>query len=361
LGKWQGALENMGLTPAFWTGRRVLLTGHTGFKGAWTARWLHRLGAAVTGLSLAPDSDPNLFSLLEPTTRIRSCLVDIRDAPALRAVVEACDPEIVLHLAGQALVPRGYREPIETWATNVIGTATLLDALRDRPSVKAVVVVTSDKVYAGDVPGRGFVETDRLGGDDPYSASKAAAELVATAWRSSFFRAGAPIVTARAGNVIGGGDWSADRLVPDFVRAIAAGRPLELRHPEATRPWQHVLDPVAGYLLLAERLATGTALPPAVNFGPPGDAVCTTRDLVERLFAAFGRAPDWRRAVRPDIPEKSNLALDAALAYRTIEWRPRLGIDAAIAWSVEWYAAHAAGADIAALTDAQIARYEVPP
>lgn len=358
MGKRPGALEDMALSPAFWGGRRVLLTGHTGFKGAWAARWLARLGAEVTGLALAPESEPNLFGLLEATTRIRSRIGDIRDWAAVREAVSHADPEIVLHMAAQALVPRAYREPLETWSSNVMGTVTLLEALRSRPGLKAIVVVTSDKVYANRAGAKPFRETDRLGGDDPYSASKAAAELAVGAWRASFAASGPPVATARAGNVIGGGDWAADRLVPDLLRALEARRALELRQPESTRPWQHVLDPLAGYLMLAERLAEGRTLPEALNFGPAPESVLPTRVLVEQLSSALGRGPDWRHVPRPEIPEKPVLALDAGLAERTLGWRPRLAIGEAVAWTAEWYAAHRDGADVAALTDRQIERYE---
>ena len=358
MGKRAGALADMGLRRDFWSGRRVLLTGHTGFKGAWAARWLARLGAEVTGLALAPASEPNLFRLLQATTKIRSMIGDIRDGAAVREAVGRADPEVVLHMAAQALVPRGYREPVETWSSNVMGTVTVLDALRDRAALKAIVVVTSDKVYANRADATPFREGDRLGGDDPYSASKAAAELAVASWRASRGAAAPPVATARAGNVIGGGDWAEDRLVPDLVRALEAGRSLELRQPDSTRPWQHVLDPLAGYFMLAERLAEGRALPDALNFGPASASVVPTRTLVERLSKALGCRHDWRYVPRPGVPEKPVLALDAGLAERTLGWRPRLAIAEAVAWTAEWYAAHRDVADIAALTDRQIERYE---
>jgi CDP-glucose 4,6-dehydratase len=355
-------VEKVILDKAFWAKRRVLLTGHTGFKGAWTARWLSRLGAEVAGYSLPPEGEPNLFSLLGPCPNLKSRLADLRDGKSLREAVAESDPEIVIHMAAQALVPRSYRFPVETWSVNVLGTIMLLDALRDRSALKAVIVVTSDKVYANDGAARGdsggFVESDRLGGDDPYSASKAACELAVNAWRASFAPSGPPVATARAGNVIGGGDWAEDRLIPDFVRALAAKRALELRQPKSVRPWQHVLDPVAGYLLLAEHLATGKKLPFAFNFGPSGKDLRTTLELVERLYAAFQRKPDWRHVAQPGIGEKKTLILDAGLAQKTLGWRPRLSIDQAIDWTVEWYAAHSAGSPMAQITDAQIARYE---
>jgi CDP-glucose 4,6-dehydratase len=351
------AVEDMVLSAGFWAGRRVLLTGHTGFKGAWTARWLARLGAKVSGLALAPAGTPNLYALMQASMKLTSAIVDLRDEEAVRGVVAVADPEIVLHMAAQALVPESFSAPVATWATNVMGTVILLDALRGRSALQAVVVVTSDKVYA-EGGTAAFAETAPLGGDDPYSASKAAAELAVASWRRSFAKDGPPIATARAGNVIGGGDWSQDRLVPDLVRAVVAREKLALRNPDATRPWQHVLDPVAGYLMLAERLAQGATLPPALNFGPlPGEAR-TVRAMAERLLAGFGRPPDWRHAPASAIDERGHLALDAGLAQKSLGWRPRLDIDAAIAWTVEWYKAQQGGADAATLTDAQIARFE---
>ena len=360
MGQRPRAVEKVILDKTFWAKRRVLLTGHTGFKGAWAARWLSRLGADITGYSLPPEGEPNLFSLLGPGMRLKSHLADLRDEKSLRQAVAEADPEIVIHMAAQALVPRSYRLPVETWSVNVLGTIMLLDALVRRPALKAVIVVTSDKVYANDGThgNSGFVESDRLGGDDPYSASKAACELAVSAWRASFAQSGPPVATVRAGNVIGGGDWAEDRLIPDFVRAMAARRALELRQPKSVRPWQHVLDPVAGYLLLAEHLATGKKLPFAFNFGPSGQELRTTLELVERLYAAFQRKPDWRHVAQPGIGEKKTLILDAGLAQKTLGWRPRLSIDQAIDWTVEWYAAHSAGSPMAAITDAQIARYE---
>jgi CDP-glucose 4,6-dehydratase len=342
----------------FWSGRRVLLTGHTGFKGAWCARWLWRLGAQVTGYGLEPQTIPSLFALLEPTMRIASRLGDLRDREALRAAVVACDPEIVIHMAAQALLPKSYEQPVETWSSNLLGTVELLEALRGRPALRAILVVTSDKVYADDGAPRRHVEADRLGGEDPYSASKAAVELAVASWRHSFAPDGPPIATARAGNVIGGGDWAADRLVPDLVRAVTSGRPLALRSPRSTRPWQHVLDPLAGYLLYAECLVSGAPLPPALNFGPAEAESAAVLALVERLYQAFGEPAQWHHAPRPDIPERHALALDAGLARETFGWRPRLGIEAAIDWTVDWYAAFRRGVEAAEISDQQIARYE---
>jgi CDP-glucose 4,6-dehydratase len=338
----------------FWRGRKVLLTGHTGFKGAWAARWLQGLGAEVTGLALAPAGTPNLFALMEAKMKIRSLLVDLRDEKRVREAVEAASPDIVFHMAAQALVPESFRAPVATWASNVLGTVILLDALRDS-AARAVLVITSDKVYAeGKQP---YAESAPLGGDDPYSASKAATEIAVASWRRSFGKAGPPIATARAGNVIGGGDWSPDRLVPDLVRAATAEKPPELRQPDATRPWQHVLDPLAGYFAYAEALATDRQVPEALNFGPQ-DAPRTVGVLAERLLKSFGRPADWRHTPSDAIEERTNLALDASLARTSLAWRPRLDIDRAIEWTVEWYQALHGGADATQLTDAQIARYE---
>ncbi len=349
----------MGLNPDFWRGRRILLTGHTGFKGAWLALWLERLGADVTGLALAPDTEPSLFRLLEPWPRLRSIIGDVRDADAVRTAVAAAAPEIVFHMAAQALVRRGYRDPAATVATNVLGTANVLEAARRSEGLRAVVVVTSDKCYENAGPGRAFVEDDPLGGRDPYSASKACQEIVAHAWRRSFFGGGgAALATARAGNVIGGGDWAEDRLLPDVFRALARDEPVRLRRHDATRPWQHVLEPLAGYLTLAATLADKGAAPPALNFGPDPDDVRPVAWVVERVLERWGDAPPWQPAGEPGPAEAGDLTLDAGLANASLGWRPRLGVAEALDWTVEWHRGHAAGDDARALTLAQIERYE---
>lgn len=273
--------------PRFWEGRRVLLTGHTGFKGSWLTLWLLQMGAEVTGVSLAPEAEPHLFTQLGLTHprglplpgRLLHREVDLLDARGLREVVEECRPEVVLHLAAQSLVRRGYREPLLTWQTNVIGTLQLLEALRQRAVPSAAVCVTTDKVYENHEKSVAFHEADRLGGSDPYSSSKAAMELAVASWRASFCGSaphqhpGMRLTTARAGNVIGGGDWAEDRIVPDAIRALQQGAPIVVRQPRAIRPWQHVLEPLAGYLLLAERLQRGELSEGAFNFGPrPSDS-----------------------------------------------------------------------------------------
>lgn len=333
----------------FWRDRRVLVTGHTGFKGSWLTLLLRRLGATVTGIALAPEPGPNAFELLRAAPLLAADhRADLRDGATLRALVRAARPEIVLHLAAQAFVGRGHREPGPTFAVNLTGTIHLLEALRDLPGLAATLVVTSDKVYRNDGGGRAFREEDPLGGADPYSASKAAAEIAVAAWRASFGAALPPVATARAGNVIGGGDFGAERLIPDLVRARRAGEALRLRlrRPEATRPFQHVLDVLRGYLLLAERLATGDA-PVAVNFGPDDGAV-RVRDLIGIWSEATGAPVRWEQDRGPLMPEAPHLGLESRLAAATLGWRPRLATPEAIAETARWYAAWTAGADLQA-------------
>jgi CDP-glucose 4,6-dehydratase len=341
------------VTPAFWRGRRVLVTGHTGFKGAWLSLWLETLGADVTGLALPPHTAPSLFTAARP--RIRDIAGDIRDAEAVARAVAASDPEIVFHLAAQSLVRRSYRDPVETVAVNVTGTAVVLNTLRAAKNLRAVVVATTDKVYRNGDDGRPFREDDPLGGRDPYSASKAAAELVTSAMAESFLDA--PVATARAGNVIGGGDWSEDRIVPDIWRAIRSGTPLALRHPDATRPWQHVLDPLYGYLLYAERLAAGAGVPRALNFGPLPGVPITVGEVAGTMLASLGAEQRWQRAGDPGPHEMKMLALDPARAIAALDWRPRLDARAAIARTADWYRRFDRGADARALCLDDIARF----
>jgi CDP-glucose 4,6-dehydratase len=350
-------------TAAFWHGRRVVLTGHTGFKGSWTALWLERAGAEVTGLALAPEpGNASLFACLSPWPRLRSVIADVRDPAAVERIVAEADPEIVIHMAARAIVRRSFREPVLTFATNVMGTVNLLAATASRRNVRAILVVTSDKVYDNRDTGRSFREDDPLAGDDPYSASKAAAEAVARSWRESFLRGrgGAALGIARAGNVIGGGDWSEDRIVPDVVRAGVERRPVVLRYPQSTRPWQHVLDVVGGYLAYARLLATDPeGAPAALNFGPPATELpLPTGELVETLQAAFGWHHGWVPAQGESPPEKIRLALDPGLAAAALRWRPKLDARAALPWTALWHRAHLAGADMRAISLAQIEEHE---
>lgn len=347
------------IARAFWRDRRVLLTGHTGFKGAWLALWLERLGAEVSGLALPPDTEPALYPLLQPMNGLRSRLADIRDPAAVAAAVQEARPQIVIHMAAQSLVRRSYRFPVETVATNVGGTTYLLDSLRTVEGLEAVLVITTDKVYRNNGNGHAFAEDDALGGADPYSASKAATELVVASMGASFFaHKRVAVATARSGNVIGGGDWSEDRLIPDLWRAVRAGKSPRLRNPHSTRPWQHVLEPLSGYLLYAERLASGAALPAALNFGPsPGD-VLTVAEVADAMLTAMQSSQRWivEEEVQPE--EAHLLAIDPALARASIGWYPRLKSAQALQWTAEWYRAVMAGAEPRAVALDQIERYE---
>lgn len=338
--------------PAFWAGKNVLVTGHTGFKGAWAARMLALMGARVTGFALDPLSGPSAFGPLGVAADLaRDVRADLRDAEAVQRAVHGAD--IVLHLAAQAIVSEGYRDPVQTWASNVTGTLHLLQSLRGA-GVQSAVMVTTDKVYQNTLT-RAFVESDPLGGDDPYSASKVACEILVASHCASFADL-PPMATARAGNVIGGGDFGLGRLIPDLIRAQIAGQPLILRNPDATRPFQHVLDVISGYLLLAEKLATGQTCPPAVNFGPEA-AEISVRDLLAAWGAATGAAPNWQTMDSPPMIEKPRLALDSALARLSLHWSARLTTHQAIAATAAWYGAWAAGQDMAAATDTAIQTY----
>lgn len=359
----QGPLEGMALTP-FWQGRRVFVTGQTGFKGAWLCLWLERLGAKVTAVALPPVSTPSLYALAAPWPGSHH-MTDIRDTCALSEQLAQSDADIVIHMAAQALVRPSYADPAETFSTNVMGTVSLLDALRAAPAVQTVLVVTSDKVYANDGSGRAFVESDPLGGSDPYSSSKACTELVCRSYAKSFLKdRGVALATARAGNVIGGGDWAQDRLVPDFIRALEQGAPVELRYPQAVRPWQHVLEPLGGYLAYAQALTEGaapaevSALPEALNFGPDAQDFATVAELAEELGRGFGLDTAWTQAPGKWEAEAPMLTLDSTLAGEALGWRPCLNRAQTIEWTVAWYNAHREGADMREFTLRQIAAYE---
>jgi CDP-glucose 4,6-dehydratase len=320
---------------------------------------LERLGALVHGLALRPDTDPSLFELLQPFARLTSELGDVRDLDRVAAAVRKCNPTIAIHMAAQPLVRRSFALPVETMATNIMGTVHVLEALRQATALKAVLVVTTDKVYRSNNSHGAFVESDRVGGEDPYSASKAAAELVAQSWAASFLRVrDVSVATARAGNVIGGGDWSEDRIVPDVWRAIRAGRPVALRYPDAVRPWQHVLDALCGYLLFVERLAEGADLPTSLNFGPLEKSELTVGELVDEILRHMERPIGWIKT-EATLPEMEQLELDSTLAVRTLGWAPRLIGAKAVAFTADWYHALDMGADPRRLTLDQIAAYEV--
>jgi CDP-glucose 4,6-dehydratase len=343
----------------FWRGRRVLVTGHTGFKGSWLTLWLHRLGAELTGISLPPETSPNLFSLIGADRLCDSHFCDIRDLSRLVPLVSAARAEIVLHLAAQPLVRASYRDPLTTFTTNVIGSANLLEALRGLPGVKAVVMVTTDKVYRNvesDVP---YTEADPLGGHDPYSASKAACEIVVASYRDAFLASeGVAVATARAGNVIGGGDWSQDRLVPDAVRAWLAARVLSVRHPDAVRAWQHVLEPLAGYLSLAHQLTEHPALAGAYNFGPDPDACVRVRELLELARAAFGGGAITHVGSPAALHETGQLLLDPGKAAQQLGVGPRWPLAQSVERTMRWYRAQHEGESARALCEADITAFE---
>jgi CDP-glucose 4,6-dehydratase len=358
-----------GIDRDFWAGRRVLLTGHNGFKGAWLSLWLQELGARVIGLAPSgPPTSPSLYELARVGEGMsRERVVDVRDAPALLAAVEEERPEVVLHLAAQPLVRRSYREPAHTYEVNVMGTVNVLEAVRRAgEGVRAVVVVTSDKCYENPPEqARRFVEGDPLGGEDPYSSSKACAELVTAAYRGSYFSSGAGprVASARAGNVIGGGDWGADRLIPDIVRAVEGGQSVGVRNPQAVRPWQHVLNPLSGYLALAQELWSTPEAAGAWNFGPAHEDARTVGWIVQRLAEHWSGALRWEAdgaasdgmGGDPNLPEAGHLALDSAKAERGLGWRPAWGLEEALARVVSWHEAHRRGADMRAVSLAQIA------
>lgn len=351
--------------PGFWNGKRVLLTGHTGFKGSWATIWLTEMGAKVTGLALAPEGPENHFTIADTGAGIDSRIVDIRDRAAVAAVVAEARPDLVLHMAAQALVRRSIRDPETTWSTNVGGTAALLDALREHCPKSPVLVVTSDKVYANDGSGRPFAEDDRLGDKDPYSASKAACEILAMSYRLTYYRpAGVPLATVRAGNVIGGGDFAEDRIVPDIVRAARQKEDVVLRHPEATRPWQHVLDCISGYLVYLEMLAKGNdmsakgnQLPDALNLGPDPTAVTTVAQATETIAKLIGRGTGWRHEPVPGSIEAKSLSLDSTLARQALGWSGLLPGQSALDWTARWYSAWLAGDDMTAFSRNQLREY----
>jgi CDP-glucose 4,6-dehydratase len=348
------AVEGVGVDPGFWRGRRVLVTGHTGFKGSWACLWLSELGAELTGLALDPPTEPSLFAAAGVAELVDDRRADVRDAAAVRAVVAEARPEIVLHMAAQPLVRRSFDEPLATYEANVMGTANVLDALRGAPDARVTIVVTSDKCYEPRPDGRPCREDDPLGGADPYSSSKACAELVTAAYRRSF-PGGAAIASARSGNVIGGGDWAADRLVPDAMRAALDRRELVVRNPAAVRPWQHVLGPLGGYLELAERLWEDPSAAGAWNFGPDAGDELPVSEIADRLCDLWGEGLRWRAAGDGGPPETGVLRLDSAKAREGLGWAPAWGLDSGLRATVEWFRAVRDGANAAEVCVRQIA------
>lgn len=353
----------MGMKADFWSGRRVFVTGHTGFKGSWLSLWLQGLGAKVTGFALEPPTTPSLFVEARVADGMCSIIGDIREPAVLATSLRDAQPEIVFHLAAQSLVRYSYDAPVETYMTNVMGTAHLLDAVRRTPSVRALVNVTSDKCYDNREWVWGYRENEAMGGFDPYSSSKGCAELVTQAFRNSYFppndfdRHRVALASARAGNVIGGGDWAADRLIPDIVRSIVAGQTVDIRNPGAIRPWQHVLEPLSGYLTLAWHLfEQGPVYSEAWNFGPEDRDARPVQWIVEKMLALWGQG-GWSHDTQPQPHEATYLKLDCSKAAARLGWVPRWGLERALREIVAWHRAHAAGADMRSETMKQIEAY----
>jgi CDP-glucose 4,6-dehydratase len=358
-------LEGLVVNPAFWKDKRVLLTGHTGFKGSWLSLWLQSMGAQLVGYALAPPTQPSLFEVAQVGQGMSSILGDIRDLPQLQAALAEHRPEIVLHMAAQALVRHSYQNPVETYSTNVMGTVHLLDAVRHTPGVRAVLVITTDKCYENREWVWGYRENEPMGGFDPYSNSKGCAELVSAAYRSSFFNAdkhhqhGVALATVRAGNVIGGGDWAQDRLIPDILRAFEQGRRVDIRNPHAVRPWQHVLEPLRGYLTLAEQLyQQGPAFAEGWNFGPNDEDAKPVGWIVEQMAALWGSDAQWHIDTGEHPHEAHYLKLDISKARSRLGWHPALRLHEALKLIIEWSRQRQAGAGMRALTLAQIQAYQ---
>lgn len=355
----------MEMNPAFWSGKRVFLTGHTGFKGSWMSLWLQSLGVELTGFALHPPTQPNLFEEGKVTQGMRSIIGDIRDLTCLQKAMQEYQPEIVIHMAAQPLVRYSYTNPVETYATNVMGTVHMFEAVRHTPSVKAVVNITTDKCYENKEWAWGYRENEPMGGYDPYSNSKGCAELVTSAYRSSFFnpheyhKHGVAIASVRAGNVIGGGDWAIDRLIPDILTAFEAGRPVTIRNPNSIRPWQHVLEPLRGYLMLAEQLyAHGPAFAEGWNFGPNDEDARPVEWIVNELSSIWGQGATWQLAEGDHPHEATYLKLDISKARSQLHWQPALRLGEALKMIVEWTKQRQAKADIRTITLDQIKTYQ---
>jgi CDP-glucose 4,6-dehydratase len=351
---------------AFWKGRQVLITGHTGFKGSWLSLWLEMLGAKATGYALDPPTQPNLFEQASVAGSMHSIRGDVRDFPRLKEAIAGCQPEVIIHMAAQSVVRRGYEDPIDTYSSNVMGTVNLFEAVRQLKQPCVIVNVTSDKCYHNQEWLWGYRENEPMGGRDPYSNSKGCAELVTTAFRESFFSPdaikshGVAVASARAGNAIGGGDWTADQLIPDLMRAFLAGQSCLIRNPAAIRPWQFVLEPLRGYLLLAERLAEEPAgYASAWNFGPAETDAKPVSWIADELVRLWGNNAVWNRDAAMHPSEANFLKLDASKAKSCLGWHPVLPLNSALDWIIEWYRAFHAGTDLRRLTQAQTERYEV--
>lgn len=356
------------MSQRFWEGKKVLVTGHTGFKGGWLSLWLQSKGANVSGFSLQPPTTPSLFEVAQVGEGMHSHVGDVRDFEHLRRVLEDEKPDVVFHLAAQSLVRYSYANPVETYAANVMGTVHLLEAVRQAGSVRVVVNITSDKCYENREWVWGYRENDPMGGYDPYSSSKGCAELVASAYRNSFFnpqdytKHGVALASVRAGNVIGGGDWAEDRLIPDMLRAIAAGQPVVIRSPHAIRPWQHVLEPLMGYLMLAEKMwESGPEFSEGWNFGPNDDDAKPVEWIINKMTGQWGEGATWKLDEREHPHEAHYLKLDCSKAKSRLNWRPRWNIEQALEQIIAWHRAYLASEDMREITLAQIRNYENVP
>ncbi len=353
-------LNMTSVNPDFWRNKRIFLTGHTGFKGGWLSLWLQSMGADIFGFALPPPTTPSLYGEARVAENMQSLFGDIRDYGLLLETMKKSRAEIVIHMAAQPLVRRSYQEPIETYATNIMGTVHVLEAARHVDTVTTVVNVTTDKCYENKEWIWGYREDDRLGGFDPYSSSKSCSELVTSSYRNSFFQSGQlALASARAGNVIGGGDWATDRLIPDILRAFEASRPLVIRNPTATRPWQHVLEPLSGYLILAERLHhQGREYSQAWNFGPSDDDVRSVEWIVEKIASYWGNSPAWEISSENHPHEANFLKLDISKSRNFLNWNPLLSLDEALGLTVDWYKSRLSGEDMRDVTIRQISNYQ---
>lgn len=351
------------MNKGFWSDKKVFVTGHTGFKGAWLSHWLHQLGAEVCGYALTPPTSPSIFSETDLASLIESHIADITDTDRLNAVMSDFAPDIVIHMAAQSLVLASYDDPVGTYMTNVIGTANVFEAVRKTPSVKTIVNVTTDKCYENKEWYWGYRENEAMGGHDPYSSSKGCAELLTASYQKSFFeKAGINLASVRAGNVIGGGDWAENRLVPDIIRAMLLNQAVVIRNPNAIRPWQHVLEPISGYLQLAEKLHSddGSTYANAWNFGPSDDDAQPVDQIVTRLCDRWGDGASWElEDASKEFPhEATYLKLDCSKAKAELDWSPQLRLGDTLDWIVEWYKSYQSGKDMKAVTNEQIERYQ---
>lgn len=350
------------MTPSFWRGKKVLITGHTGFKGSWLSLWLQKTGAEVVGFALAPPTSPNLFTVANVADGMSTVEGDIRSLGQLDAVIGEHKPDIVIHMAAQSLVRYSYDEPIETLETNVMGTANILESVRHSNSVRAILIITSDKCYENKEWVWGYRENEPMGGHDPYSSSKGCAELVTSAYRESYFSSGKSrivVASARAGNVIGGGDWAKNRLIPDIMAAFMQEQPVVIRNPESIRPWQHVLEPLSGYLLLIENIwEKGEKFSGCWNYGPADEDARPVMWIVERLKKMWGNNATYKIDNREHPHEATYLKLDSSKARQFLKWEPKLDLDTALEWVTVWYRVYQRGGDLRGITEAQISEYE---